>query len=187
MSTTEIAVVEPILEINQPQPTEDRKPYLCRHIFVDGRQCGSRALRNQNFCYYHYAHRTPVLANQRRRQPASGFDLTRLDSLDNHAAIQLSLSEVLGRIANNTIDPRRAWLLLYGLQIAGHNLRHAHPTPDAPIPETIIEDAAHGQLAELEPGRPQPQSLLEHMTSLLHDNPKADLTDFTLPEGKQNT
>jgi hypothetical protein len=42
-----------------------------------------------------------VLANQRRRQPASGFDLTRLDGLDNHAAGQLSISEVLGRIANS--------------------------------------------------------------------------------------
>jgi len=184
MSTTEIAVVEPILEINQPQPTEDRKPYLCRHIFVDGRQCGSRALRNQNFCYYHYAHRTPVLANQRRRQPASGFDLTRLDSLDNHAAIQLSLSEVLGRIANNTIDPRRAWLLLYGLQIAGHNLKHAHPTPEAPIPDTIIEDAAHGQLAQLEEGRPQPQSLQQQMQALLRQDPTADLADFAEAEGQ---
>lgn len=171
MPNTELATTETV-EINPPQ---QNKRFLCRHIFTDGRRCGSPALRAQNFCYYHQVHRTPVLANQRRRQPASGFDLTRLDSLDNHAAIQLSLSEVLGRIANNTIDPRRAWLLLYGLQIAGHNLKHAHPTPEAPIPDTIIEDAAHGQLAQLEEGRPQPQSLHAHMQALLSEDPTADL------------
>jgi hypothetical protein len=108
-----------------------------------------------------------VLANQRRRQLRSGFDLTRLDGLDNHTSIQLSLSEVLGRIADNSIDPKRAWLLLYGLQIAGQNLRHARPTAEAPIPDAIVEDSAHGQLAQLEEGRTEPPSLLDHLRALL--------------------
>jgi len=177
MSNTELAVVEAI-EIDPPESKEiePRKPFLCRHIFADGHQCGARALRSQNFCYYHYAHRTPVLVGQRRRQPRSGFDLTRLDGLDNHTSIQLSLTEVLGRIANNTIDPRRAWLLLYGLQIAGRNLAHSRPAPEAPIPDTIVEDADHGQLAELEEGRTAPPSLLDRMCALLREDPNADLS-----------
>lgn len=173
MTNTTLAVIETI-EIDPPQQPEPRKPYLCRHIFVDGRQCGSRALRGQNFCYYHYAHRTPVLANERRPQPRSGFDLTRLDGLDNHTAIQLSLSEVLGRIANNTIDTRRAGLLLYGLQIAGHNLRYARPNSEAPIPDSIVEDGAHGQLAPPEEGRPEPPNLIDQLKEMLRENPGSD-------------
>jgi hypothetical protein len=175
MNITELTVVETI-EINPPKPEPPRQPYLCRHIFVDGRQCGSRALRGQNFCYYHYAFRTPVLARQRRRQPASGgFDLTRLDGLDNHAAIQLSISEVVGRIANNSIDPKRAWLLLYGLHLAGNNLRHARPNAEAPVPDAIVEDGVYGQLAEVEPGRTVPPSLYDQMRALLQKDPNADL------------
>jgi hypothetical protein len=181
MSIAELTIVETI-EINPPQPAQPeapppeppRKHFLCRHIFVDGRQCGSRALRGEHFCYYHYAHRTPVLVNQRRRQPKSGFDLTRLDGLDNHAAIQLSLSEVLGRIASNSIDPKSAWLLLYGLQIAGHNLRHARPNGEAPVPDAIVEDSSFGQLAEVEPGRFVPPSFQKQLSALFEQNPQAD-------------
>jgi hypothetical protein len=164
MNHTELAVREDIIEVDPPatheiQPTQEnqsahRKPFPCRHIFVDGRRCGSPALREQHFCYYHYAHRTPVLANVRRRQPKSGFELTRLDGLDNATAIQLALSEVLGRVAENTIDTKRGWLLMYGLQIASHNLRRSRPDED-PLPEAIVEDAVHGQLAAPETGRPQ--------------------------------
>jgi hypothetical protein len=181
-TVTELTVIETI-EINPsgpeqqeaPEPEAARKAYLCRHIFVDGHQCGSRALRGQNFCYYHYAHRTPVLASQRRRRPKSGFDLRRLDGLDNHAAIQLAISEVLGRIANEAIDRKSGWLLLYGLQIAGHNLRHARPNPEAPVPDTIVEDGTFGQLAEVEPGRTVPPSPLEQMRALLDKDPNADI------------
>jgi len=173
MSTAELAVVDVIeIDLTKAKQTEaPRKPYLCRHIFVDGHQCGARALRGQNFCYYHYAHRTPLLVNQRRRRPASsGFDLTRLDGLDNHTAIQLSICEVLGRIANNSIEPKRAWLLLYGLQLAGQNLRYARPNAEAPVPDSIVEDAALGQLAELEPGRPAPPSFADSLRSLLEED-----------------
>ena len=40
----------------QPEP----KKYYCRHIFTDGHRCGSPALRNQHFCYYHHATRRPA-------------------------------------------------------------------------------------------------------------------------------
>jgi hypothetical protein len=170
MENTDLAVCEDILEIDPPvslePPREPGKPYLCRHIFTDGRRCGSPALRQQHFCYYHYAHRTPVLANVRRRQPRSGFELTRLDGLDNHTAIQLAISEVLGRIASNDIGHKSAWLLLYGLQIADHNLRRSRPNQN-PLADSIVEDSTHGQLAVPEEGRPLPESLLTRMKALL--------------------
>jgi len=161
MPNTELATTETV-EINPPQ---QNKRFLCRHIFTDGRRCGSPALRAQNFCYYHQVHRTPVLANQRRRQPKSGFDLTRLDGLDNPAAIQLAVVEVLGRLAENSIDPKRASLILYGLQIASQNLLRATPIDLAHVPEDIVEDPTHGQLASLEEGRTEPETFISRLLS----------------------
>jgi len=171
MQTTELATTE-IIEINPPkdlqsaqEPQPPSRRFLCRHIFTDGRRCGSPALSQQNFCYYHYAHRTPVLANQRRRQRASGFDITNLDGLDNPTAVQLSLSEVIARIAANTIDLKRAGLLIYALQVAGQNLRRADPSATARVPQDIVEDPTHGQLASLEPGRTEPETYISRMLS----------------------
>jgi hypothetical protein len=166
---------EPLWALQPLKPEAPRKAYLCRHIFADGHQCGSRALRGENFCYYHYAHRVPVLANHRRARPKEGFNLVRLDGLDNHTSIQLSLAQVLGRIANNSIEPKRGWLLLYGLQIAGNNLKHARPTAEAPIPDSIVEDAVHGQLAVPEAGQPLPETLQNRMRALLLKDPNADI------------
>src|SRR5277367_4133706 len=86
-------------------PPEDRARYLCRHIHADGRRCGSRALRHQNFCYYHTANRPPVQNPRLRKQERNEFDLS--DPADR-TALQLSLGEVLRLIASNQIDPRRA-------------------------------------------------------------------------------
>ena len=33
----------------------------CRHVKVNGTQCGSPAVRSKSFCYYHQQHR-PILA-----------------------------------------------------------------------------------------------------------------------------
>jgi hypothetical protein len=182
MSNQHLAIVE-IVEINQPQHNEEPSPkskaFPCRHIFTDGRRCGSHALREQHFCYYHYAHRNPALLSHRRKYLKSGFDLTRLDGLDNPTSIQLALTEVLGRIATNTVDPKRGALLLYGLQIAGNNLRRSRPHQEL-IPEAIVEDADHGQLAELEEGRIVPESMLARMTAALH-SAKTDPA-FQVPE-----
>ena len=67
---------------------------------------------------------------------------------EDRAAIQLSIGEILRRIARNQIDPRRAGLLLYGLQIASTNLpRQAKATSntreDAPQPTYPTHSKAH--------------------------------------------
>ncbi len=38
-----------------PEP----KPYQCRHLFTDGHQCGSPALRGEELCYFHHTARRP--------------------------------------------------------------------------------------------------------------------------------
>ena len=130
-------------------PTETPKQYQCRHIFTDGRRCASPCLRQQEFCYYHHTTRRPVANQTQRRSRRSTFHLP---LPEDRSAIQASIGEVLQRIAANQIDPRRAGLLLYGLQIASLNLpkpathRNAKPEP-VQIVEEVTTDPELGILA----------------------------------------
>jgi hypothetical protein len=91
------------------------KHYQCRHIFTDGHRCASPCLRHEDFCYYHHTTRKPITNPQQRRRRRTTFHLP---LPEDRSAILQSIGEVLQRIAANDIDPRRAGLLLYGLQIA---------------------------------------------------------------------
>jgi hypothetical protein len=123
--------------------TETHKQYQCRHIFTDGRRCASPCLRQEEFCYYHHTTRKPVANPKQRRSRSSTFHLP---LPEDRSAIQASIGEVLQRIAANDIDPRRAGLLLYGLQIASLNLpkqqntqRKARPEPVETVEEITID------------------------------------------------
>jgi len=103
--------------INNDQPDND---FQCHHIFPDNARCGSPRMRNEQFCYYHHDSRRPVVRPHERLARRSTFSLFTPADFD---AIQESLGELLIRIAANDIDPRRAGLLLYCLQISSANLR----------------------------------------------------------------
>jgi hypothetical protein len=103
---------------------DEIKRFQCRHIFTDGRRCGSACLRQEEFCYYHHTTRRPVADPRQRHSRRSTFDLPHPE---DRSAIQSSIGEVLRRIAANEIDTKRAGLLLYGLQIASINLPRATP------------------------------------------------------------
>ena len=73
---------------------------------------------------------------------------------NDRSAIQSSIGEVLQRIASNEIDPRRAGLLLYGLQIASLNLGKSQPatkTSTERESETIEEITIDPTLGVLAP------------------------------------
>ena len=112
-------------------PAEPKRQ--CRHILTEGRRCASPCLRHEEFCYFHHTTRRPVASPSQRRRRSSTFDLPHPE---DRAAIQTSIGEVLRRIAANHIDPRRAGLLLYGLQIASSNL----PKTPAPSQDTDLDD-----------------------------------------------
>ncbi len=87
----------------------------CRHIMPSGLKCHSPALGNAFFCYYHTSlHRTTA--------PKGKFDNQGIEisALEDSSAVQLALTQVLGALGSSSLDPRRAGLLLYGLQIAAH-------------------------------------------------------------------
>jgi hypothetical protein len=98
----------------------DNNDYQCHHIFPDSARCGSPRMRDAQFCYYHHDSRRPVVRPNNRIARRSTFSLF---TPTDHDAIQESLGELLIRIAANDIDPRRAGLLLYCLQISSANLR----------------------------------------------------------------
>jgi len=165
------------------------KRYQCRHIFADGRRCGSASLRGEPFCYYHHTTRKPVARPHQRRSRRSTFALP---LPEDRSAIQLSIGQVLQRIAANQIDPRRAGLLLYGLQIASLNLpreaaparadrsyssRHAEP---ADTVEEVITDPELGPLAPAtemaKAHKSVIQTLLENLKDL--DTSRPEPTNF---------
>jgi hypothetical protein len=160
--------------------TETPKQYQCRHIFTDGRRCASPCLRQEEFCYYHHTTRKPAANPKQRRSRCSTFHLP---LPEDRSAIQASIGEVLQRIAANDIDPRRAGLLLYGLQIASLNLpkqqntqRHARPEPVETVEEITI-DPTLGILAPRAEvsGITKPKSIV------------AQLIERSLPSEKEET
>jgi hypothetical protein len=149
--------------------------FHCRHIFTDGLRCGSFCLRGEEFCYYHHNSRRPVPIQeiQHRKLHREEF---RLPNLEDRSAIQAAISEVLQRIAANEIDPRRAGLLLYGLQIASLNLPRPNPTAEpATMVEEVVEDPTFGLIAPRAEEEPQEKSvteqLLEDLERMYPDDP----------------
>ena len=86
----------------------------CTHIKVSGVRCGSPALRGEQFCYFHQqAHRSV------RRPPFSR--LHPIAIIEDEDAIQVSLMEVINGLVRNTLDVKRAALILRALHIAVKN------------------------------------------------------------------
>src|SRR6202035_4071731 len=87
---------------------------VCTHIKVNGIRCGSPALRQEVFCYFHQRMirgvRTPPKS---RLHPIANFE--------DEEAIQASLMEVVNALVRNHIDVPRARLILRALSIAARN------------------------------------------------------------------
>jgi hypothetical protein len=115
--------------------TPDQNPapsrrFKCRHIHAAGHRCGSPCLRGEHFCYFHHlSHRPLKIRDGVTPQPAD--TVFTLPHIEDHSGIHLALADVLARIADRTVDPKRAGLLLYGLNTASLNLRRMNAITDA--------------------------------------------------------
>ena len=139
--------------------TEHTEPkrFQCRHIFTDGRRCGSPSLRNEHFCYYHgktrrTGTRQPQVKTLTDRKNST-FELPSPADLAERSGIQLAIGLILHKIAHNEIDPRRAGLLLYGLQIASSNLPSEKAPTKVQEPAEFVEELVHD--AEIGPLAPE--------------------------------
>ena len=156
----------------QELATVTQTRFRCRHIHAAGHQCGSPALRQEHFCYYHHATRRPASAGPKFRHLDAAEPFTIPIVEDRVSALQVA-SQILSRIASNDLDPTRAGKLIYCLQIitaflppepranatnrtkaataAAAAASESHET--APIPEPLVEeivlDEIHGPIAPL--------------------------------------
>ena len=106
----------------------------CQHIKVNGMQCGSPALRDEKYCFFH----------MRWCQKSMEVDMNcnvrgtiKLQILEDANSIQVQLAEVMRLLVSNQIDHRTAALLLYALQTASVNQKH---TSFEPEPTHVVID-----------------------------------------------
>ena len=108
----------------------------CRHIKVSGTQCGSPALRNKNFCFYHQQDRPmTVECYSEGPYPSGEIDLPVFE--DAHS-IQTVIRQVVQMVLQKRIERKTASLLLYALQIASSNLKRMEL--ERPQPEQVVTD-----------------------------------------------
>jgi len=92
---------------------------VCTHIKVNGVPCGSPALHGEVFCYFHQRMIRGVRTPTKSR-------LHPIALIENEEGIQAALMEVINALVRNTIDFRRAQLILRALQIAVKNSPRVH-------------------------------------------------------------
>jgi hypothetical protein len=89
---------------------------ICTHVKVTGLRCGSPALREEKFCYFHQRMIRGVPTPKSAR-------IHPIALIENEEAIQVALMETINAIVRNTIDMQRANLILRALNIAVRNSR----------------------------------------------------------------
>lgn len=94
--------------------------YRCQYLKADGIQCGSPALRDHIYCYFHNNWRESEL-HRLRGEEQSPFPIG-IPDLEDPNAIQGAFTEVMRLMLTDQIDDRRAGLLLYALQTAAVHL-----------------------------------------------------------------
>jgi hypothetical protein len=110
----------------------------CQHLKVNGTQCGSPALRNHRFCYFHKEWRQKRLqinTNIRRERAA-----VTLPVLEDANSIQVALMQVMRLLITQQIERQTAGLLLYALQTASANLARTSFEPE--LPTRVVIDLA---------------------------------------------
>jgi hypothetical protein len=109
----------------------------CRHIKVNGTQCGSPAQRNECFCYFHQ-HCRPITLDFRSGYRDYSSSEVILPAFEDAHSIQLALRQVTELILRRKIDDKTAGLVLYSLQIASSNLKRMEL--EKPQPEQVVID-----------------------------------------------
>jgi hypothetical protein len=139
----------------------------CRHIFTSGKKCQSPAPKEQNFCYFHNSNRKRPAPKDQAYEPyiAPQDTAHHLTPLEDADAIQLALSDVVLALAANRIDPRRARILIYGLQVASQNHRNrsAMAAKETAAAQTVREIQVYEDGTLIGPAKqsPDPEEVAE--------------------------
>ena len=129
----------------------------CKHFKTSGMRCGSPALKDHQFCFFH------------DRAYRNGPREFMLPLIEDPNSLHLAVQDIMRALAAQQIDTRTACALLYGCQIMQANLQRVSFSPytgvdfknqyaDHPFPEKVTRLASS-------PIKPVPP--LEMLTSLL--------------------
>ncbi len=108
----------------------------CRHIKVNGTQCGSPALRSKIFCFYHHKDRPLPVECYSDIEYATGE--INLPFFEDAHSIQAVIRQVVQMVLQKRLERKTASLLLYALQIASSNLKRMEL--EKPQPEQVVTD-----------------------------------------------
>ena len=106
----------------------------CRHIKVNGTQCGSPALRHKNFCFYHQQDR-PLTVECYSEGPYATGEIA-LPLFEDAHSVQTVIRQVVQMVLQKRLERKTASLLLYALQIASSNLKRIEL--EKPQPEQVV-------------------------------------------------
>ncbi len=102
----------------------------CEHIKPSGTGCGSPALRDQKFCYYHSKVRKTVPRNNLfvfldnpGRKENDRYHAFEFPYLEDAAAVQIAFMQFIYGVAQQRIEEWRARMILSALHGAAANLR----------------------------------------------------------------
>ncbi|MFP5206707.1 MAG: hypothetical protein ACLGSH_15235 [Acidobacteriota bacterium] len=145
----------------------------CRHILPSGCRCKSPALRGRTLCFYHARASNLVEVNRPRKHSVA------LPPLEDRAAIQMSISEVVAALAAGKLSRREAGTYLYAIDLAGRTLTRIEqlPPPDplepeAQEPEAQEPEAQEPEAQDSEAGAPPPEPTPEPDPA--PENPETD-------------
>lgn len=127
---------------------------LCTHIKVTGHTCASPALRGESFCYFHQRMIRGVPTPSKSR-------IHPMALIESEEGIQVALMETINAIVRNTIDLKRASLILRALSIAARNARHVRFNRSESemvrkLPEPLPAPAQPAAAAQEAIARPEP-------------------------------
>jgi len=153
-----------------PAPIPDlSRNQQCHHYQApSGQRCGSPAIKGEYYCYHH--HIAHVTRNSRRVLIDPEITRMQIPPILDRASIFVALAAVVQRLAENTIDTRRAGQMIYALQVALQALQSAPATLPQTSPATETSSTA---ISALQPATDsQPATPLTHVAirrqSLLH-------------------
>ncbi len=145
----------------------------CQHLKVNGTQCGSPALREEQYCYFHMRWRGgSKFTEALRKREMSGLPI-----LEDANSIQVGLAEVMFHLVTQEIDHRTGALMLYALQTASANLRM---TSFEPEPTRVVIDP------ECVEQRPLGASAWSKVEGREYDDLTEDAPDKESNEGKRS-
>jgi hypothetical protein len=91
----------------------------CTHIQITGHRCGSPALKQEYFCYFH----TRMIKGVQTRVDSQIHPVA---LIENAEAIQAAIMHMIDAVLKGTIDNKRANIVLKALHIAVRNSRNVY-------------------------------------------------------------